>query len=416
MQNTPRTDDPQDQTVFIPPMNVASDPQLPPQNAGNPEPSGTNQSFFYTQDQEDDGDLALPAIDEQDDQGNQSAPFVLPFQNSAALPKVAQANPDGTTGTPPSALSGRKSRRSSLQLVKILLITSVVLMTIIGAGFFVMAQSAPSPEKTQGNGTLTTTTTKTRPAPTTQPAPKTAAKTTRPRARTAPAAMPPPSLNQGQGTQNQEPGAQGPGPSSSGDIPSASLLNQLGWTQAGLSLSDAIEALRTGMTFTEREMSYDYRNIGPIALHGGTLTAATFLLTPGGLIRFAHNDIRVINNVLYDTICHGKIIQQVENAHPTLVQFQTLQIQGQTHTFAWMNVVFERFQSKIDPASGTRVEHLELNPATGQPMLHTMTVVIMRVPLQSQGVHAPMGGTGWLVNTYALDAQTLPPIETSPFL
>ena len=80
MQNTPRTDDPQDQTVFIPPMNVASDPQLPPQNAGNPEPSGTNQSFFYTQDQEDDGDLALPAIDEQDDQGNQSAPFVLPFQ------------------------------------------------------------------------------------------------------------------------------------------------------------------------------------------------------------------------------------------------------------------------------------------------------------------------------------------------
>src|SRR5450631_3736207 len=346
MQNTPRTDDPQDQTVFIPPMNVASDPQLPPQNAGNPEPSGTNQSFFYTQDQEDDGDLALPAIDEQDDQGNQSAPFVLPFQNSATLPKVAQANPDGTTGTPPSAPSGRKSRRSSLQLVKILLITSVVLITIIGAGFFVMAQSAPSPEKTQGNGTQTTTTTKTRPAPTTKPAPKTAAKTTQPRARTAPAAMPPPSLNQGQGTQNQ-----GPGPSSSGDIPSASLLNQLGWTQAGLSLGDAIEALRTGMTFTEREMSYDYRNIGPIALHGGTLTASTFLLTPGGLIRFAHNDIRVINNVLYDTICHGKIIQQVENAQPTLVQFQTLQIQGHLHAFAWINVTFERFQSKIDPTS-----------------------------------------------------------------
>jgi hypothetical protein len=81
-----------------------------------------------------------------------------------------------------------------------------------------------------------------------------------------------------------------------------------------------------------------------------------------------------------------------------------------------MNVSFERFQSKRDPASGTRVKHLELNPTTGQPMLHTMTVVLMRVPLQSQGVHAPMGGTGWLVNTYALDAQTLPPVETSPSL
>src|SRR5450631_3953172 len=129
MQNTPRTDDPQDQTVFIPPMNVASDPQLPPQNAGNPEPSGTNQSFFYTQDQEDDGDLALPAIDEQDDQANQSAPFVLPFQNSAALPKVTQTNPQatpGAAGTPTSAPSGRKSRRSLLHLIKVLLILSIV--------------------------------------------------------------------------------------------------------------------------------------------------------------------------------------------------------------------------------------------------------------------------------------------------
>jgi hypothetical protein len=106
----------------------------------------------------------------------------------------------------------------------------------------------------------------------------------------------------------------------------------------------------------------------------------------------------------------------VENAHPTLVQFQTLQIQGQPHTFAWMNVAFELFQSKIDPASGTRVEHLELNPTTGQPILHTMTVVLLRVLPQSQGIHAPMGGTGWLVNTYALDAQTLPLVETNPSL
>jgi hypothetical protein len=122
-------------------------------------------------------------------------------------------------------------------------------------------------------------------------------------------------------------------------------------------------------------MSYGYRNIGPIAMHGGTLTASTFLLTPGGLIRFAHNDIRVINNVLYDTICHGKIIQQVENAQPTLVQFQTLQIQRHLHAFAWMSVAFERFQSKIDPTSGTRVEHLELNPTTGEKSNGEETIV-----------------------------------------
>src|SRR5450631_2206766 len=151
MQNTTRPEDPQDQTVFIPPMNAATEDQVPLASAGNPEPSGANQSFFYTQDQEDDGDLAPPLIDEQEDQANQSAPFVLPFQNSAALPKIAQTNPQGIPGAAgtPAVPAGRKSRRSSLQLVKVLLITSVVLITIIGAGFFVMAQSAPSPKTTQ---------------------------------------------------------------------------------------------------------------------------------------------------------------------------------------------------------------------------------------------------------------------------
>jgi hypothetical protein len=32
-----------------------------------------------------------------------------------------------------------------------------------------------------------------------------------------------------------------------------------------------------------------------------------------------------------------------------------------------------------------------------------MIVVLLRVTPGSQGTNAPMGGTGWLVSTYALD-------------
>lgn len=124
----------------------------------------------------------------------------------------------------------------------------------------------------------------------------------------------------------------------------------------------------------------------------------------------------MINNVLYNKICAGKIIQQVVNAQASLVQFQIVAVQGQQHTFAWVNVAFELLRSKIDPANGQRTESLETDPATGQPVLHHMTVVLVRVSLQNQGSNAPMGGTGWLVNTYALDANTQPAIATTPSL
>jgi hypothetical protein len=32
-----------------------------------------------------------------------------------------------------------------------------------------------------------------------------------------------------------------------------------------------------------------------------------------------------------------------------------------------------------------------------------MIVLLLRVPPGTQGTNAPMGGTGWLVSTYALD-------------
>jgi hypothetical protein len=405
MQHTP-PENQNEQTIFTPFVNSESGPQQPVENAVKSAPSGNPPSFFYTQEQEDEFDLRLPPLDEPDDQASQSAPFVLPFQNSTAMPTLVNGNAQeaqGSQGTiPPSAPSARKTPQISLRVVKILLIVSVVLLTIIGASFFVLAQSAPSPQATQTNGTTSSVS-----APTPKPtqAPKTKLSPTKSLSKRT--NTPPANQNQGQGTQaTSSPAVK--------SIPSAHLLNQIGWTQAGLSLGDAIEAIRTGTAFTEREMSYDYRNIGTLAVHSGTLTDSTFLLTPGGKVRFMQNDVRVINNALYTKIANGKIIQQVVNAQPSLVQFQMISLQGQAYQFAWVNVAFEVFQSKIDPTSGTRLERLERNPTTGQPVLHHLVVVMVRVPPQTQGVNAPMGGTGWLVNTYELDRSALPAIETSP--
>ena len=414
MQNTTPEDE-KDQPIFTPLANSGSDSQQPVHNAVNAAQQGNQQSFFYTQEQDDDFDLQLPPIDEQDDQANQSSPFVLPFQNSAAMPKIATMNTQGaqvSMGIPsPSAPSPGKTHRVSLSLIKILLIVSVVLITIIGAGFFVFAQSTSSPSATQANGTQTNGTIRISPAPIPKrtQAPATKTKTSPAGSSSKTTDNPPPNQNQGQGTQAAS-------SLSSSSIPSTQLLNQIGWTQAGLSFGDAIEVIRTGNTFTDREMSYDYRNIGTPAVHSGTLTSSTFLLTSGGKIRFVQNDVRMINNVLYNKILNGKIVQQVVNAQPSLVQFQTIPLQGQPYQFAWVNVAFELFQSKIDPTSGERTESIELNTTTGQPAIHNLVVVLVRVSPQNQGVNAPMGGTGWLVNTYALGMNTLPAIATSPSL
>lgn len=180
---------------------------------------------------------------------------------------------------------------------------------------------------------------------------------------------------------------------------SAQTLQQIGWTGTGLSTGDALEAERTAWTFTDREMSLDYRNAGTQAQHSGTFTAAVFLLTPNARARFFQNDVRVINNVLFDRVEQQHLIQQVVNAQPRLVQFQ---VQGQQE-FAWVEVSFQLWQSQLNPQIGQRVEGLELDPATHGPRVHHMIVLLLRVTPGTQGANAPMGGTGWLVSTYALD-------------
>lgn len=173
-----------------------------------------------------------------------------------------------------------------------------------------------------------------------------------------------------------------------------------GWTAANLSGGDAAFAMRTAMTFTDREMSLDYRNVGTRGQHGATMTAATFLLTLAARTRFQQNDVRVINNVLFDRLAGSHLIQAVVDATPQLVQFQ---VQGGQQV-AWVDVMFHLWQSRIDPARpGQRIEGLESDPASGQPRLHRMSVLLLRVAPGTQGPNAPMGGTGWLVSNYALD-------------
>jgi hypothetical protein len=172
------------------------------------------------------------------------------------------------------------------------------------------------------------------------------------------------------------------------------------WTAAGLSTSDAVEASRTAITFTDREMSLDFRSAGTRNNHGGTFTAATFLLTPAGMQRFQQNDLRVINNTLWDNVQQEKLVQSVVNAQPLL--FMALSSgQGQPF-FAWVDVSFQLYQSKLG-GNGKPVEGFEIDPNLNAPRLHHMVVLLVRVPPQNAGANPAMGGTGWLVSTYALD-------------
>ena len=164
-----------------------------------------------------------------------------------------------------------------------------------------------------------------------------------------------------------------------------------GWTAAGLSTADGIESMRTAVTFTDREMSLDFRSAGTRNNHGGTFTAATFLLTPASKQRFLQNDARVINNALWDKVQQEKLVQSEVNVQTQLVQFAK---SGQQQ-FAWVDVSFQLFQSKV--VGGQPMEGLD-------GTIHHMMVILLRALPQNAG--APMGGTGWLVNTYALDLPT----------
>jgi hypothetical protein len=302
-----------------------------------------------------------------------SAQFVVPFQQSGPIPAVKPQAAQASTNQTAIPAQGRATSRS-FPIFKVALIGALIVLAIGFLALSVFAQPAHHltsvAKKPTQSHSATQTTAKARPTHPVQ-------KTSSPVVPTAtPMASP-----------------------LSGWVPSVQTLQQLGWTGAGLSTADALEAERTAWTFTDREMSLDYRNAGSLGQHGGTFTAAVFLLTPNATTRFFQNDVRVINNVLFDRVQQQQLIQEVVNAQPHLVQFQ---VQGQQQ-FAWVDVSFQLWQSQLDPQTGQRAEGLEQDPTTHKPRVHHMIVLLLRVNPSTQGTNAPMGGTGWLVSTYALD-------------
>jgi hypothetical protein len=309
----------------------------------------------------------------EDEVAGWSAQFVVPFQQSGPIPTMNPQTVRTSTNQTNIPVSGRTTPRR-FPMLKVALISTLILVALGFLTFSVLAQPAPHLTTVANNSMqkarVTHTTPTTRPTHTVQKVPTPTVTTVTPQAI-----------------------------AQSDWIPSTKMLQQIGWTGAGLSTGDALEAERTAWTFTDREMSLDYRSAGTQAHHGGTFTSSVFLLTPNARARFFANDVRAINNLLFDRVQQQQLIQEVVNAQPRLVQFQ---VQGQQE-FTWVDVSFQLWQSQFDQQTGQRAEGLELDPATQGPRIHHMIVLLLRVTPGTQGANSPMGGTGWLVSTYALD-------------
>jgi hypothetical protein len=353
--------------------------QLPPDGG---QPSGSEEaqpshampaaSTVHTKTSNDHDDFSEEALLE-DEAAGWSAQFVIPFQQSGPMPALNPQTARASTNQTGAPTQGRTTPRR-FPILKVAVISTIIVLAVGFLALSVFAQPAThltTAAKNPTQGPLVT--------------------------HTAPAARPTPAVRR---TSTPAMATATPQATLQSDwVPSGQTLQQIGWTGAGLSTGDALEAERTAWTFTDREMSLDYRNAGTRAQHSGTFTAAVFLLTPNARARFFQNDFRVINNVLFDRVQQRHLIQEVVNAQPRLVQFQ---IQGKQQ-FAWVDVSFQLWQSQLDQQSGQRVEGLELDPATHGPRIHHMIVLLLRVTIGTQGANAPMGGTGWLVSTYALD-------------
>ena len=353
--------------------------QLPP-DGSQPQGSGGRQpsnalpaaSLMHPSTSNEHDDFPEDALLE-DEAAGWSAQFVVPFQQSGPMPAVNPHPLQASTNQTGAPAQGRTTPQR-FPLLKVALISTLIVVAVGFLTFSVFAQ--PTPHLTTAiknpmqKARVTHTKAKARPTRTMRMTP------TPTMATTTPQITPP-----------------------SDWVPSAQTLQQLGWTGAGLSTGDALEAERTAWTFTDREMSLDYRNAGTRDQHSGTFTAGVFLLTPNARARFFQNDVRAINNALFDRVQQQHLIQEVVNAQPRLAQFQ---VQGRQQ-FAWVDVSFQLWQSRLDQQTGQRVEGLELELATHGPRILHMIVMLLRVTPGTQGTNAPMGGTGWLVSTYALD-------------
>jgi hypothetical protein len=335
----------------------------------------------------------------EEEQPDPCTPFVAPFQISGVMPTMpaptlSSDQASGTTPSPTAPVTPPKtSRKPRFSLMK----GAILACVIVIVGLFVLnalAQTTPpltmhehGPlQKTQAKGASAQRSTenqqqvKAKPSLTPTPAHTTA--------------------SSGQGQQGQTVGQ------ASFDWVPQQLPS--GWTNAGLQTGDAIEALRTAVAFNDREMSLDYRSVGTRNDHGGTFTAATFILTPAARQRFQQNDVREINNALFDRVVDTKLIRLVVDPQPQLVKFAR---QGQQQ-FAWIDVAFQFWQSQIDPNnSKLRTEGKDIDPSTHLPRIHHMMVLLLHISADDAGNNPPMGGTGWLVSNYGLDLPNGTPLD-----
>ena len=354
-------------TPFVPPSDEQSVPAAtiaePPAAFSSPQPSMAQSATAPDQGGAADASPSRSFYFE-DEPFEPGTPFVAPFQLSNAMPTVvapAQPSNQASAVSAPPPGKTRRTLRLSLPLIAML-----VCVAVIGGLLIMNALAQTTPPMQAHHAGLPQT-------PQAQPG--------------STVTIPLPTATQGQGQ----------GPASTPWVPQHVPP---GWTQAGLSTGDALQALRTSSTFTDREVSLDYRSVGTRNHHGGTFTAATFLLTPAAQQRFVRNDVREINNTLFDMVARTRLIRLVLNPQPTLVHFAH---QGQQQ-FAWVDVAFQFWQSQIDPQHpNRRVEGVELDPTTHQPRTHHMTVLLLSVPSQDAGANPAMGGTGWLVSTYGFD-------------
>ncbi|GAC1350643.1 MAG: hypothetical protein NVSMB27_35080 [Ktedonobacteraceae bacterium] len=301
-------------------------------------------------------------------------PLVAPFQLSNAMPTMGaqEQRPNHAPPTPIGSQPARKSgskRRFSLTLLAIF-VCIVLIASMLGMN--ALAQTTPP---------LQARTDATRHAGQ-QQAPLQQKSAIKP----SPVPLP---------TATQRPEGQGQGFI---DWVPQQLPN--GWRDAGLTTGDGIQALRTAVAFNDREMSLDYRSVGNRTKHAGTFTAATFILTPAARQRFMHNDVRMANNILFDTVASTRLVRVVIDPQPQLVNFAQ---QGQQQ-FARVDVAFQLWQSQLDPRqTQQRVEGKDVEVKTQQPHIHHMAVVLLRVLPENAGDNPAMGGTGWLVSLYSLD-------------
>ena len=326
------------------PAQTVDSPQIHPADA-------TLMTSFYDQE------------GEEDVQGI-SSPFASPFQLSGASPVIEQQQATGQQRGSASAATPPPTRGRRSPLLTIALVTLAVLVASGLLWLNVFAQAAQP---------LTTVSTVHRQgvSPALTPTTTRLAKPTR-----------------------------APTQSAGGGDTWVPKQLPAGWQAAGLQMGDAIQVLRTADAFTDREMSLDYRSVGTRAIHGGTFTAATFVMTPAARQRFLRNDVRESSNALFDLVVNTQLIRLVVTPQPQLIQFAR---QGQQQ-FAWVAVAFQFWQSRSDPEHPQqRLEGTELDPATKQPRVHHMAVLLLRVSQQQAGNTPAMGGTGWLVSNYALD-------------